>query len=542
MKRKMMMVAAMVKVKVAMAMATMAMLACGARPLTMTAGSQGDEVRMYRDRALIEQRVVIAALSAGRTTVLLQVPADVGPAEIVVVDLGGLGGSQIRRVAVTAEAVTVEAVVAAVAAAADADARAAAADADAGAAESDWGVQRRDAGTAPVDAGAGPVTRPDDPLDSDTSTPANVDDDEDAKTETETETDEGTSVDVDVDVDVDDDDERADAGTDARRPATDGGALAGPRSLGTHQPPSTLELVVDAPRAGRFVVTLGYATQLVRWEAAYTITTSPAHDHARLRGTVTIQNSSGVALRARTSVVDAELGAWEERWAEQLRAALAGVSPAQVAVRDLGVVAIAEGETRVELLSGDETRGLRSVLVYDAIGPELDHTGAAPVSDPELGVRTHMATQITESVELERNERTDRGLPGGHGTLVERSGDGALMVLGTARLFDGGAQVARAETVGIGKARGLVGHRARRDWGKNNDQRRFSEEFLVTVASTRPHPVEVVIREHLYRGQNWTLAYQSAPAKKEGPQQIALRATVPANGEVKVLYVVVYTW
>jgi hypothetical protein len=55
-------------------------------------------------------------------------------------------------------------------------------------------------------------------------------------------------------------------------------------------------------------------------------------------------------------------------------------------------------------------------------------------------------------------------------------------------------------------------------------------------------PVDVVVREHLYRGQTWTLAYHSAPAIKEGAQQIALAAAVPANGEAKVLYVVVYTW
>jgi hypothetical protein len=42
-----------------------------------------------------------------------------------------------------------------------------------------------------------------------------------------------------------------------------------------------------------------------------------------------------------------------------------------------------------------------------------------------------------------------------------------------------------------------------------------------------------VVREHLYRGQNWTLAYQPAPAVKEGSQQIALRTTVPVHGRVK---------
>ena len=61
--------------------------------------------------------------------------------------------------------------------------------------------------------------------------------------------------------------------------------------------------------------------------------------------------------------------------------------------------------------------------------------------------------------------------------------------------------------------------------------------------SERPDPVNVLVREHLYRGQNWILAYHSAPeATKEGPQQISLRTEVPAKSQQKLLYVVVYTW
>ena len=54
-----------------------------------------------------------------------------------------------------------------------------------------------------------------------------------------------------------------------------------------------------------------------------------------------------------------------------------------------------------------------------------------------------------------------------------------------------------------------------------------------------------MIREHLYRGQNWTIAYASEVVQekdKEGPQQFALRTTVPAKGKTSLLYVVVYTW
>ncbi|HEX7843378.1 MAG TPA: hypothetical protein VF469_38160, partial [Kofleriaceae bacterium] len=209
---------------------------------------------------------------------------------------------------------------------------------------------------------------------------------------------------------------------------------------------------------------------------------------------------------------------------------------------DLGDLTLGDGETRVPLLAGTAPRALRSVLVYDPIGTGLDHAGAVPVSDPSLGIATAPPSQVSESFEIERDLRQTRGMPAGPVRLLDRHPDGSLELLGTARLFDPATRVAEVDTVAIGTAQGVTGHRARRGLAKDDDQRRFSEEFLVTLDNTRPHPVEVVVREHLYRGQNWTLAYQSAPAVKEGPQQIALRTTVPARGRAKVLYVVVYTW
>jgi hypothetical protein len=66
---------------------------------------------------------------------------------------------------------------------------------------------------------------------------------------------------------------------------------------------------------------------------------------------------------------------------------------------------------------------------------------------------------------------------------------------------------------------------------------------VIAIDNTRPQPVHVLLREHLYRGQNWTLAYDSATsAAKEGAQQIALRTDVPARAHAKIVYVVVYTW
>ena len=73
--------------------------------------------------------------------------------------------------------------------------------------------------------------------------------------------------------------------------------------------------------------------------------------------------------------------------------------------------------------------------------------------------------------------------------------------------------------------------------------RLFQGPIATTLDNKREAPASVLVREHLYRGQNWTLAYHSAlAASKEGAQQIALRAEVGAKSQLKILYVVVYTW
>ena len=308
--------------------------------------------------------------------------------------------------------------------------------------------------------------------------------------------------------------------------------------------PTHVELVVSAPRPGRYALVLGYTTDRLRWQVAYTMTTSTARDRATLRGALAIHNTTALAVSARAAVVDAQLGTWNGD-ADLLRRALSGApssgDTAPARPYDLGTLTLGEGDTRVELLAGAAPRAMRSVLVYDPTGTQLDHPGSTPVADPALGATTAAPPHVTESFEIERDPRTAPG-PAGPVRLLERRADGAIALLGESQLFGPAAPHASVDTVAVGTAPAIVGHRERRDWARDDLQRRFSEEFLLTIDNHRPQAVDIVLREHLYRGQNWTLAYQSAPAVKEGPQQIALRTTVPANDSAKVLYVVVYTW
>ncbi|MDQ3336264.1 MAG: hypothetical protein M4D80_13935 [Myxococcota bacterium] len=317
----------------------------------------------------------------------------------------------------------------------------------------------------------------------------------------------------------------------------------------TPEPPATVkevELVIGAARAGRFAIHLAYVTERLTWEAAYTMTTTRTRDHVVIRGALAIRNAMGIAMpNVMVRVIDAELGPSIRRAAELLTSTYGGSEPPTTPAaspRDVGRVDLVDGETRVELLPDSRPRPMRSVLVYDPIGTDLDRASASPVRDIALGAGV-ASTRITESFEVSRDVKAALGLPGGPVRLLERKLDGTLAVLGEARLFDASTRVAEVDTVAVGTAEGVSGHRERREYTYDEQHKRLVEDFVISVDNTRGGPVEVVVREHLYRGQNWTLAYRSAPvAAKEGPQQISMRMIVPAKGQAKLLYVVVYTW
>lgn len=272
------------------------------------------------------------------------------------------------------------------------------------------------------------------------------------------------------------------------------------------------------------------------------MTTSPAREQATLRGAIAIRNGLGTALaHLQTSVVDTELATSLGRLATQNADAKVVTSSPVATPRLLGELDLVPGESRIELLPNDAPRPMHAVLVYDPIGTSLDLPGEHPSVDPTLGT-ANVASRVTESFEVTRTAATSAGLPAGPVRLLERRPDGSLAVLGESRLFDAATRVATVDTIALGTADGVSGSRERREITVDKDNGKISEDFVLSIENKRGYPVEVVLREHLYRGLNWTLAYQTASAPtKEGPQQISLRTIAPAHGTAKVLYVVVYT-
>lgn len=336
-------------------------------------------------------------------------------------------------------------------------------------------------------------------------------------------------------------------------PTTPGGELVTgldgeePRPKANDAPkPTIVRIDVAAPAPGTYALELSYLTSQLHWDVAYTLTAAASRDRAELRGALAIRNETGIVLHAASArLVDADFAAWRAKNAEDTAVTLVGGTHSSTRLaepHELGALDLVDGETRVDLVR-DSTRRMRSVLVFDPIGTKLDNPQGAPLVDAQLGVVPRPSTRVTESFEIARDERGTRGLPGGPVRLLERKASGAYAVLGEARIFDESTRVSAVDTIAIGTADEVTATRERRELTIDQDGKRLVEEFVITVDNKRAFPVEILLREHLYRGQNWHLAFHSAlHASKDGSQQISLRTRVPARSKTNVMYVVVYTW
>jgi len=328
-----------------------------------------------------------------------------------------------------------------------------------------------------------------------------------------------------------------------------------------------VDVQVFAARPGRAVIELAYVTRQLRWVADYTLVMDTTSRRAELHGALGIDDAAGVAYEDATiTLVDAErpvkLTAFDEPEPEAATAKPPAdptkpraeqpatlTAPKEMPRTTLPfLVDVRPGAQSVSLLAGSHVLPARQTLVYDPVGDARDHTGKVPLQAPSYGLdRTSSA--VSQSIDVDLRARIPGGMPAGKVRLLERTAKGDLMPLGEARIFDragtGADQdtIAPTTSVAVGRAAGIEGKRRRRELSIDLDARRLVEEFEIELTNQADHAVEVIVREHLYRGQNWTLAYYSEPdVSKEGPQKIAMKAKVPAKGSKRVVYRVVYWW
>ena len=76
----------------------------------------------------------------------------------------------------------------------------------------------------------------------------------------------------------------------------------------------------------------------------------------------------------------------------------------------------------------------------------------------------------------------------------------------------------------------------------NFDAHWINESFEIKLRNHKKEAVKVIVKENLYRWNNWEITTKSDNFEKQDFRTIHIPVQVPADGEKTVTYTVRYTW
>ncbi len=96
--------------------------------------------------------------------------------------------------------------------------------------------------------------------------------------------------------------------------------------------------------------------------------------------------------------------------------------------------------------------------------------------------------------------------------------------------------------VKLGSAFDVVGERRQVDFSEDTKARWMEEEIEVKVRNRKTEPVEVLVRETLFRWSTWSMKFSSAAYEKADARTVYFPLKVGADAETTLRYRVRYTW
>jgi len=178
-------------------------------------------------------------------------------------------------------------------------------------------------------------------------------------------------------------------------------------------------------------------------------------------------------------------------------------------------------------------------LVY--YGGDLGGFYGAPLLDRELGPGSNTEVDVWLTFRNDKDSGMGMPLPAGRIRVSQQDkADGSLEFIGEDTI----KHTPKDEDVRVklGQAFDVVGERRQTDFTVNTKGRVLEEAFEIKVRNHKAQPVEVVVRENLYRWNQWQLIEQSQPSVKKDARTIEFPVKVAADGEATVTYRVRYTW
>ncbi|MHA6203998.1 DUF4139 domain-containing protein [Dyella soli] len=322
--------------------------------------------------------------------------------------------------------------------------------------------------------------------------------------------------------------------------------FAAVRAQGSFQTGSSLELRVDAGRAGTARAMLSYPTSGLGWRAAY-VATLQAGNSCRMQ----FESRASIANRSGRDWHDVQLTlvAGEPQFA---RASAPRPQPMAYAARaKTDNAALPEQSTladyRTYALPGnvDLPEGSVSQMpLYATRALECERTalyenGAGWMPPQPMIGREYQQGGNTAIISTLQFRAFD-SLPAGYLRVLAGDRRGTPQFIGEGRLNDtpkgGDAHIV------LGTAFDLRGQRERTAFKVDKAGRTLDEAFRITLTNAGDAARTVTVREHPNRWRAWQLASSSRKPSQQGADTLEFEVTVPAGGAATLDYAVHYQW
>jgi hypothetical protein len=193
---------------------------------------------------------------------------------------------------------------------------------------------------------------------------------------------------------------------------------------------------------------------------------------------------------------------------------------------------------QIELFDRARQIPAKRLLIYDALGSP---TFGAPYTERNPGFAAN--TKVETYLEFRNDSASGLGIPLPAGRVrVARidNADGSLEFIGE----DAIDHTPKDETVRLklGAAFDVVGERRQVDYKIDSKAHWIEEEIEITLRNHKAQPVDVQVREPMYRWSNWKVLTHSHEYVQESAQLIHFNVSVPKDGTTVVRYRTHYSW
>jgi hypothetical protein len=194
---------------------------------------------------------------------------------------------------------------------------------------------------------------------------------------------------------------------------------------------------------------------------------------------------------------------------------------------------------QIELFDAAKRIPVRKEMVY--YGAQGFGWGSSAIIDRDYGPSSNQEVDVWLEFRNEKQAGLGMPLPAGRIRVSQLdSADGSLEFIGEDTI----EHTPKDEDVRVklGVAFDVVGERRQTDFSVDSRGRVMEEAFEIKVRNHKDQPVDVIVRENLYRWSNWRVLSSSMDYQKKDARTIEFPVKVAKDGEAVVSYRVRYSW